>query len=287
MSQRCHNVKLFAGELLEEIRDKDLALKKARKTGKDEHWKIARLERNRVGRLVELARRDFFEEEQVNSRGDPKKFWRNVSTVIPNNKADKVEISLIDNSSGVRVEKDGLPNHINDYFANIGVNLAKGFNAPWVPKCPPNLDSEITNISTDFEEVHGLCKDINTSKSSAIELLSSKVMKDAFLVLTLQLVYLFNLSLGLNVFPPKWKIATVIPLYKGGPKTDVGNYRPISLLPLPGKLLEKIVHKKLSLFLERNDLLCDEQCGFRKDRSTTFSIVNLTDALFPSCHKLS
>ena len=109
--------------------------------------------------------------------------------------------------------------------------------------------------------------------------MSSRIIKDAFLVLTLQLVYLFNLSLSTSIFQSKWKSATVIPLFKGGNKLDVSNYRPISLLPLPGKLLEKIVHKRLSTYLEVNDLLCDEQCGFRKERSTVHSIVRLTDAL--------
>ena len=73
--------------------------------------------------------------------------------------------------------------------------------------------------------------------------------------------------------------ATVIPLFKGGNKLEVSNYRPISLLPLPGKLLEKIVHKKISTYLEINEILCDEQNGFRKERSTVHSIVNLTDSL--------
>ena len=106
------------------------------------------------------------------------------------------------------------------------------------------------------------CKDINITKSSAVSLISSRILKDAFLVLTLQLVYLFNMSSSCNIFPPKWKEATVIPLFKGGTKTNVSNTRPICLLPLPGKILEKIVHNRLSLFMERNDLLYDEQNGF-------------------------
>ena len=116
-------------------------------------------------------------------------------------------------------------------------------------------------------------------------MLSSKVLKDAFLVLTLQLVYLFNLSLQTGIFPPKWKIATVVPLFKGGTRVEVSNYRPISLLPLPGKLLEEIVHGRISLFLENNNLLCDEQYGFRKNRSTTHSIVNLTNSIFDAVNK--
>ena len=64
------------------------------------------------------------------------------------------------------------------------------------------------------------------------------------MVLIQQLTFIFNRSLQSGVFPDGWKVAKVIPLFKGGDREKVGNYRPVSLLPLPGKLLEKIVHKK-------------------------------------------
>ena len=184
-----------------------------------------------------------------------------------------------DTSSGNKIEQSNTSDFINSFFTNIGPNLAKSFNTEWEFSGEKVQDSEITSIHTDFEEVFNLCKEMNISKSSAIDLLSSRIIKDAFLVLILQLVYLFNLSLSTNIFPDRWKNAIVIPLFKGGNRLDVSNYRPISLLPLPGKLLEKIVHKSLSSYLETNDLLCNEQCGFRKERSTVSSIVNLTDSL--------
>ena len=270
----------ITNELLEEIRDKDLALKKARRTHRDDHWSFARNERNRVGRLVELARKDLFHEEERNSTGDPNRFWRNISSCLPNKTSQKSDIILTDKATDCKIDTNDAPEHINTFFANIGNNLAKNFKHDWSPSNFPNSDSEITDIHTDFEEVHTLCKEINTSKSSAIDLLSTKILKDAFLVLTLQLVYLFNLSLQTGIFPPKWKMATVVPLFKGGARDDVSNYRPISLLPLPGKILEKIVHSKVSLFLEENNLLCGDQYGFRKNRSTTHSIVNLTNSIF-------
>ena len=275
----------ITNELLEEIRDKDLALKRARKTGKDDHWYFAKNERNRVGRLVQLARREFFHDEERNSRGDPKKFWRNISSCLTNKCSQKATIYLFDKPGNCQIDPDNTSNYINNFFANVGNDLAKHYNHDWSPLDSPNLDSEIADAHTDFEEVHGLCKEINASKSSAIDMLSSKVLKDAFLVLTLQLVYLFNLSLQTGIFPSKWKIATVIPLFKGGSKDDVSNYRPISLLPLPGKILEKIVHARISLFLEANNLLCDEQYGFRKNRSTTHSITNLTNSILDAVNK--
>ena len=179
----------------------------------------------------------------------------------------------------VEVTHEKTSEFINSFFTSIGPNLSKQFSDKWQFTGEIITDSEITKIYTDFEEVQNLCKEIDISKSSAIDTLASKVLKDAFMVLILQLVYLFNLSLSTNIFPQKWKIATVVPLFKGGNQKDVGNYRPISLLPLPGKLLERIVHNKLSRYLELNELLCDEQCGFRKERSTVHSIVSLTNSL--------
>ena len=184
-------------ELLEEIRDKYLAMKKARKYGKAKDWVFARNERNRVGRMVEVARRDLFKEEKINSKGDPKRFCKNIASAVPNKKSNKTTISLIDASTDARVENEATPNFMNDFFANVGTNLAKGFDGTWVPTYPSNLDSEINEIHTDFEEVHLICKEINTIKSSAIDLLSCKILKDAFMVLSLYLVYHFNLSLSL------------------------------------------------------------------------------------------
>ena len=114
-------------------------------------------------------------------------------------------------------------------------------------------------------------------KSSGYSHLSSRVLKDSFLVLSANLAYLFNLSLATAIFPEDWKRATVVPLFKGGATSKVGNYRPVSLLPLPGKLLEKIVHLALLGHLENNGLLTDAQNGFRKNRSTVTGIANFSD----------
>ena len=103
---------------------------------------------------------------------------------------------------------------------------------------------------------------------------------DAFLVIPDKLAFLFNSSLRLGVFPDEWKKAKIIPLFKGGDRETVGNYRPVSLLPLPGKLLEKVVHNKITTFLNETEFLINCQGGFRKGFSTVSTIADLTDDLF-------
>ena len=139
---------------------------------------------------------------------------------------------------------------------------------------------EITNIRVSTDEVLKVCKAIDISKSSAVDGLSSKILKDAFVAIVHKLTRLFNLPLTHGKFPDQWKNATVIPLQKAGDKSDVNNLRPVFLLPLPGKILEKLVHKKLLHFLEMNNLLDHNQGGFRPNRSTINTVAKMTDMIF-------
>ena len=162
--------------------------------------------------------------------------------------------------------------------------MAKDFSDDWSyygERVNENMETPIT----DEAEVVKICREIKVMKSSGMAKLSSKICKDAFLALSTQLTHLFNCSLRVSVFPNKWKVPTVVPLHKGGDREEVNNYRPVSLLPLPGKILENIVHKGITGFLDDNDVLCHSQGGFRKGFSTVSTIADLTDDLFRSVNK--
>ena len=87
---------------------------------------------------------------------------------------------------------------------------------------------------------------------------------------------IFNKSLVTGVFPEDMKLAIVKPLYKAKSKFEICNYRPISLLPVISKILEKIVQLRLTKFLKKHNVLYGGQYGFRKQRSTTDAILDLT-----------
>ena len=139
--------------------------------------------------------------------------------------------------------------------------------------------AEMSANNAQAEQVSKLCRDLKTVKSSGFADISAVVLKDAFLVLIPQLVCLFNLSFATGLFPDRWKKATVIPLYKGGDKTEVGNYRPVSLLALPGKLLERVAQANMLNFLDTHKVISNNQGGFRKSFSTAATIASLTDKL--------
>ena len=98
-------------------------------------------------------------------------------------------------------------------------------------------------------------------------------------VLGYPLSYLFNLSFSSGVVPDMKKIARVIPVYKAGCHKVMSNYHPISLLSIFHKLLEKLMYKRLKKFLEKNNILNENEFGFRSNRSTTQAILLIADKL--------
>lgn len=140
--------------------------------------------------------------------------------------------------------------------------------------------SELNSSPITANEVHNLVKKIEIHKSSAIDKISSKLLKDSLEVLIPQLTHLFNCSVFTSTFPEKWKIANVVLIHKGGLKDNVNNFQPISLLPVPGKLLEKIIHARIYEYLERNNILTDSQWGFRPNRSTTLASAKLIENIY-------
>ena len=177
--------------------------------------------------------------------GDQNKFWKNIQNVIPSSKKKNFgSFKLVDDNSGLDIEEEKTAQYINDFFVNIGPNLAKKCDRPWRfdgRSCAHNMD----NIQTDIVEVTKLCSQIDINKSSCIEHLSSEILRDAFLAVPRKLVELFNLSFVTSEIPLDWKIAKVTPLPKAGNSSNVGNLRPVSLLPLLSKLIEKIVHNRI------------------------------------------
>lgn len=93
------------------------------------------------------------------------------------------------------------------------------------------------------------------------------------------MTYLFNKSIQTCKFPSKWKHANVVVLHKGKSRTDVNNYRPISLLPLPAKIMEALIHKRIYNYLEVNEVLTKAQWGFRKGRSTVQAAAGLVESV--------
>ena len=93
------------------------------------------------------------------------------------------------------------------------------------------------------------------------------------------LTHIMNLSLSSGLVPEQMKVARVIPLFKSGTLSLFTNYRPVSVLPVFSKFLERIVYKRLDSFLNEYKILSCNQCGFTKNHSTAYALIQLYDKL--------
>ena len=96
---------------------------------------------------------------------------------------------------------------------------------------------------------------------------------------------IFNLSFETSTFPSLLKTSMVIPIFKKGIKTDVSNYRPISLLSNIEKFFEKLVFARISSYLNRNGLIYKNQFGFRQSYSTTHALMSIVERVSRSLDK--
>ena len=96
------------------------------------------------------------------------------------------------------------------------------------------------------------------------------------------LLHIFNLSFKQGIVPAQLKIAKIIPIFKSGDPLSLDNYRPISLLSSFSKILEKIMCTRLTDHLESNNLICNEQFGFRKNHSTFHPVIHLLNSITES-----
>ena len=273
----------MTNELIEQIKDRDYFYNEAKTRGDQDTWNIAKHLRNVTNLNIRQAKMEFILRELEVHENNSKKFWKVIHKVVPGKKSPAPGKILLKDGSK-KLDKCDVAHFINDYFVNVG--KVDALNLLYIDPAPPRpgadcnlaLDEDLMNLYEVREtDVYKVVRDINVSKSSGLEYVSSFIVKEAFTILIPEVTYMYNLSIVSAQFPNVWKQALVIPIPKTGNLTQVQNYRPISLLPLPGKILEKLIHSQLSNYLEQEELLTGKQHGFRKKHSTIDSIAQFTE----------
>ena len=143
------------------------------------------------------------------------------------------------------------------------------------------IDATMFFDEIESHEIDLIIDKFNPNKSSDM---SPRVLKIFKRMLSPTFAILFNNCVSAGIFPDALKIARVIPLYKSGEKSDISNYRLISLLPIVSKIFEKLIHTRINSFLEKHEIIYHKQYGFRKRHST---IHALNTAMSQVLHSLN
>ncbi|KAF2358846.1 Reverse transcriptase domain [Trinorchestia longiramus] len=133
-----------------------------------------------------------------------------------------------------------------------------------------------TNFNTFFSEVGAKVFDEAVGHDNV----SLQYIKDSLNFTAPLLHLIINTSIATNKFPDEWKHSIIKPLHKAGDINTASNYRPISLLPVLSKILEKVISNQLSTHLDKSNLLHPNQYAFRKHTSTQDALLNITEKIY-------
>ena len=168
------------------------------------------------------------------------------------------------------------------FFVNVGPNTEE--SVPKVPNISPSkflknrnqMKFVIAHVSN--EEILDIINSLENKSTgpSSIPLKLLSLIPD---LIILPLAYIINMSFITGQYPNLLKIVKVIPIHKGGSTQDVNNYRPISLLSIFDKIIEKLMHKRLYNFLMEHNILYQNQLGFRKNNSTVCALAQITEMI--------
>ena len=134
-------------------------------------------------------------------------------------------------------------------------------------------------------QVYDILKKLLNSKATGIHEIRNKILKACSDIISPHLSQIFNISLTTRCYPDSLKFAKVAPVYKGGDKDNLDNYRPISVLPTVARVLEKLIYEQMIKYFESNDLLSKKQWGFRSLHLTVLSLMSKTNDWFVNISK--
>ena len=273
----------MTGEILGLIGEREDAVDSFLRTRKTRYLTRAKQLRCRINKAIIHAKADYIKESLEQTKKDPKKFWRIINNVL------KPEVSveppiLIGEDGFMKSNLDSV-NYLNDYFSGIGQQLSDNMSDKGHPVrtiFDEPVESVYPKIVVNRELVDILFGEININKTSGIEGLRCDVLKCALRFLLDQMTWLYQLSFDEGIFPTPWKCARVNPIPKTGNQRLITNWRPISLLPVPSKIAEKIMHIHLTDVLDQQHFLTDHQYGYRQGRGTGDAIFRFLNNLYES-----
>ena len=138
----------------------------------------------------------------------------------------------------------------------------------------------LSNIEVSHENIIKIIQKLNPKKSHGIDNISIAMLKMCPHALSTPLKILFDRCLKEGSFPEMWKRANVQPVHKKESKQSKTHYRPISLLPIFSKIFEKIIFDQMYDFLNSNNLISQNQSGFRPGDSTINQLLSITTEIY-------
>jgi hypothetical protein len=242
------------------VNKKQRIYKKARKTNSDEDWGKFKEFRKATKKLIQKSHNEF-----LNNMLDPesdtnsKKLW----SYIKSKRQDTTGIGSLYHQGQTIDDSRGKATALNSYFQSVFTQE----DTANIPDKGPSIHPQMNSINIDPAGVEKLLLNLKPDKASGPDNITARLLKTMAHELAPILAALYQQSLDTGSIPIEWLNANVTPIHKKGKRTDPQNYRPVSLTSIACKTLEHIIVSNLMKFLDVNNILLENQHGFRHNRS--------------------
>ena len=239
--------------------------------------------RNRIVSELRSSKIKYYNQYFTDHKSNMKKLWSGIKSIINIKNNGLHTISQIVHNGQVINKPTEMANVFNHYFVNIASKIDDGISQ--TRKSPLDYLGRKSEFSsfflspTDTAEVECIIAEFKNGKALGPYSIPCNLLKLLSPYISSALVILINESFTTGIFPDKLKVAKVIALHKKGASDNLSNYRPISLLSIFSKIFEKIMYKRLYKFLEMNEILHPSQFGFRKNHSTSHTLISMTETI--------
>ena len=274
------------------MKKRDETREKARNEKNQNAWNEYKAQRNECTRLLKDDRTNFLKSKYENfeKSNDSKSTYRLLKQQA-GWKSTGQPTSFLEDGKVIKSPLS-MANLIMTYFHDKVVKLQEAI--------PPNQDDPLKylkvcinrwkhrdsrnqfqiNEVTEIEVLKAI-NDIGSSSSFGLEGLDATSLKAVISHVTKPITFIMNMSIKQNKYASKWKLAKTIPIYKGKslPKNKTSSYRPISILPVMSKILEKLVQSQLMKFMIESKQISTNQHSYRTGHSTTSALNQIYDTL--------
>ena len=266
-------------DLMRKIYKRNYLKKKAIIENNAASWEQYKQARNETNNAIKSAKRQYFLHNLELNKKNPSKTWKLINELSSRKSCTNRNITEIKTDNETINSAPEIAEAFNNFFTSIGPNLASKLS-------PSDIDPESylqpakTAFSLRALSVTTVCEllsQLDEKKAMGLDGVPCKLLKLASSIIGPSLTKIFNSCIKTETFPDEWKIAKVTPIFKKGSKSDLNNYRPISVLPIVSKLFEKIIYQQLYDYLDKNEFLNIYQFGFRSLHSTMTALLETTN----------
>jgi hypothetical protein len=262
------------------------AIKLRDKYKADKDFSNYRMQRNSVVIMIKYAKGNFYKEALVGCKGNSRKMWKLFNEAIGRNRINVPMVLSVD--CDLITDSFRIAALFNEYFSNIASKILHESEISQDSYTPSNDFTDFLNNKLEGvpkfsiphitpDKIKSALKNMNPNKSVGLDDINLNLLRLNNPNIVLALCNIINTSLADGTFPTLWKSAKVFALHKGGSRTDCNNYRPVSVLSISSKIIERHVHDSFTDYLYSNSLINSAQSGFKKLNSCFTCLSSMID----------